>query len=296
MTRLRIKVLVAVLGVASLVTTACGSDSGKAKGPSLTALGKKLPASIQKSGVIRVGSDIEYPPIEFFKEGTKTVQGVDYDLAQAMGKVLGVKFSFINDTDFAGIIGAMNSGRFDIIMSAMNVTAERRASGVDFIDYFLAGSSMIVKKGNPSQINTLDDLCGKTVAVQKGTIQETDIVTPQVAKCSAAGKPLTVLALEKDADALQQVSIDRAVANLEDFPVAAYNALTSGGGKDFEVVGSQIGAGPYGIAVPATQPALRDALRAALQAVIASGQYDHIMEKWNVAAGALKTADLNGGS
>jgi polar amino acid transport system substrate-binding protein len=294
MTRPRLRVLVAVLGATGLTLTACGSSSTSSS--ALTALGKTLPASIQKSGVIRVGSDIEYPPIEFFKTGTTTVKGVDYDLALAMGKELGVKFTFTNDTDFAGIIGAVNAGRFDIVMSAMNDTAARRGNGVDFIDYFLAGSSIIVKKGNPSKIASVDDLCGKSAAVQKGTIQDTDILTPQVAKCQAAGKPLNVLSFEKDADALQQVSTGRAVANVEDFPVAAYNAQTSGGGKDFEVVGQQIGAGPYGIAVPSSQTALRDALQAALKAVIKSGQYDHIMEKWNVAAGALKTAALNGGS
>jgi len=294
MTRSRLKVLIAALLVGSMVLTACGDDDDSS-GTKLTALGENLPDAIKESGVIRVGSDIEYPPIEFFKEGTKQVQGVDYDIAQAMGKELGVTFKFTNDTDFAGMIGSLKSGRYDIIMSAMNDTAERRGNGVDFIDYFLAGSSMIVKKGNPNKITELDDLCGTTVAVQKGTIQETEILTPQVAKC-ASSKPLNVLAFEKDADALQQVKTGRAVANLEDFPVAAYNALTSGGGDDFEVVGQQIGAGPYGIAVPTTQTVLRDAIQAALKAVIASGDYDHIMEKWNVADGALKTAALNGGA
>ena len=295
MMRPQLKVFGAILAAAAMVLTACGSSGDKKVG-TLTPLGDKLPASIQKSGVIRVGSDIEYPPIEFFKEGTKTVQGLDYDLAQAMGQALGVKFTFTNDTDFAGIIGAMNSGRFDIIMSAMNDTAERRGKGVDFIDYFLAGSSIIVKKGNPSKIASVDDLCGKTIAVQKGTIQETDIITPQVAKCAAAKKPLTVLALEKDADALQQVSTGRAVANLEDSPVAGYNAGTSGGGNDFEVVGDKIGAGPYGLAVPTKSTQLRDALQAALKAVIADGSYDTILAKWHIEAGALKTAELNGGS
>ncbi|MEY2468817.1 MAG: polar amino acid transport system substrate-binding protein [Actinomycetota bacterium] len=295
MTRPRLKVLIIAMLIGAMTLTACGDDDNS-PGTKLTALGEKLPNSIKQSGVIRVGSDIEYPPIEFFKEGTKEVQGVDWDLAQAMGKELGVTFKFTNDTDFAGIIGAMNSGRFDIIMSAMNDTAERRGQGVDFIDYFLAGTSMIVKKGNPSKIETVDDLCGETVSVQKGTFQETDILTPQVAKCQTAGKPLNLLSFEKDADALQQVKTGRSVANLEDFPVAAYNALISGGGNDFEVVGDQLEVGRYGIAVPASNTALREALRAALRAIIKSGEYDHIMEKWNVAKGALKTAELNGGS
>ncbi len=292
------KTLVVVVALLASLGAACGSDSDgdKKAAVELTALGKTLPDSIQKSGVIRVGSDIEYPPIEFYEEGTKTIHGVDWDIAQAMGKELGVTFKFTNDTDFKGLIGSLNSGRYDIIMSAMNDTSERRGNGVDFIDYFLAGSSMLVKKGNPKKIESVDSLCGTTVAVQKGTVQETDILGPQVTKCAASGKPLEVLTFEKDADAVQQVLNGRAVANLEDFPVAAYNALTSNNGKDFEVAGEQIGSGPYGIAVPSTQPALRDALQNALKAIIASGRYDEILAKWNVTAGALKTAALNGGA
>ena len=293
--------LVATVTLA-VTLAACGSSSKSDSGSSNTTtaggnLFSKLPSAIQASKQLRVGSDIEYPPIEFFKEGTTEVQGVDYDLAQAMAAKLGVTVKFINDTDFAGIIGALQAGRFDLIMSAMNDTAERRANGVDFIDYFTAGTSIIVKKGNPKGIQTLDDLCGNTVAVQKGTVQDTDVITPQIAKCKTAGKQLTVLRFEKDTDALQQVKNGRAIANFEDFPVAAYNAKTSGGGNDFDAVNVPgIDPGNYGIATLKDNTGLRDALQAALKAIIADGTYDQILQKWNVSAGALKTAQINGGS
>jgi polar amino acid transport system substrate-binding protein len=280
--------------VASLTLAACGGGGSGTKS-GLTDLGKKLPKAIQDAGVIKVGSDIEYAPIEFFKENTKIAQGLDVDIANAMAAKLGVKAQFIDDTDFAGIILALRSGRFDIVVSAMNDTAERRGKGVDFIDYFRAGTSVLAKKGNPLNIQSLDDLCGKTVAVQKGTVQETDIIAPQQGKCTAAGKPkIDVLTFEKDTDALQQVKTGRAVADLEDFPVAAYNETTSP--NDFQVVGTPgFEAGQYGIAVPKEQTKLRDALQAALKAVITDGTYDSILKKWNLAGGALKTAPLNGG-
>jgi polar amino acid transport system substrate-binding protein len=184
-----------------------------------------------------------------------------------------------------------------MVMSAMNDTAERRGKGVDFVDYFKAGSSILVQKGNPKKIQGLDDLCGQTVAVQKGTVQDTDILTPQEATCRKAGKALSVLRMEKDTDALQQVKNGRAVANVEDFPVAEYNAQTSGNGSDFEVVGSQVGdVGLYGIAIPHTNTQLVNAVQAALKAAIADGSYDKVLQKWNVSAGALTTAGINGGS
>jgi len=289
---------------ALLLASACGKDSKpKAAETSTSAssaastLFSKLPADIQSRKELRVGSDIEYAPIEFYKEGTQQTQGLDWDVAQAMGAKLGVTVTFVDDTDFAGIIGALQAGRFDVVMSAMNDTAERRGKGVDFIDYFRAGSSILVQKGNPKAVKGLDDLCGTTVSVQKGTTQDTDILTPQVAKCQAAKKALNVLRFEKDTDALQQVKVGRAVADLEDFPVAAYNAKTSGGGKDFDVVAGQVGdIGSYGIAVPSKNTALRDTLQAALKAAIDDGTYDRILAGWNVAAGALKTAAINGGS
>jgi polar amino acid transport system substrate-binding protein len=247
--------------------------------------------------VLRVGSDIEYAPIEFYKENGQDPQGLDVDLAQALGAKLGMTVTFVNDTDFAGIIGALRAGRFDIVMSAMNDTAERRGKGVDFIDYFRAGSSILVQKGNPKQVKGLDDLCGATVAVQKGTTQDTDILTAQETKCRTAGRPLNVLRFEKDIDALQQVKNGRAVADLEDFPVAAYNAATSAGGNDFDVVPQQVGeVGVYGIAVPTDNSALRDKLRDALRAIIDDGTYDRILTRWNITAGALKTAAVNGAS
>jgi polar amino acid transport system substrate-binding protein len=298
-----------VVGVAVLAgflaAPACGKDSKpKAQAPAsttassaATSLFSTLPADLRSSKQLRVGSDIEYAPIEFYKEGTQQTEGLDWDLAQAMGAKLGVTVSFVDDTDFAGIIGALQAGRFDIVMSSMNDTAERRGKGVDFIDYFKAGSSILVQKGNPKGIKTLDDLCGSTVSVQQGTTQDTDILTPQVAKCQAAKKPLNVLRFEKDTDALQQVKNGRAVADLEDFPDAAYNAQTSWAGKDFDVVAGQVGAvGSYGIAVPSKNTALRDSLQAALKAIIADGTYAKILANWNVSAGSLTTAAVNGGS
>jgi polar amino acid transport system substrate-binding protein len=294
-------VIVALTLIAT--TAACGSSSKQAQpaGPTTTttsaALFARLPAAIAARRELKVGSDIEYAPIEFFKEGTEEVQGLDYDVAQALGGKLGVKVAFVNDTDFAGIIGALQAGRFDIIMSAMNDTAERRGKGVDFIDYFSAGSSILVQKGNPKAIKGIDDLCGSKVAVQKGTTQDTDILTPEEPKCRTAGKALNVLRFEKDSDALQQVKIGRVAADLEDFPVAAYNAKTSGGGADFDVVAGQVGSvGLYGIAVPSSATQLRDVLQAALKAIIQDGTYDGILKQWGVTAGAVTAATVNGGS
>lgn len=294
------------LGLALLVAACGGNDdkggSGNTGGGSKasptgakeSSLAAQLPDSIRSAGAIKVGSDVAYAPVEFFDTDGTTVIGIDPDLAKAMGDKLGVKFQFTNAT-FDGLIPAVRSKRFDLVMSAMSDNQKRQAE-LDFVDYFNAGTSILVKKGNPENINTLNDLCGKTVALQRGTTQE-DVAKAQQAKCTAAGKgQIKLLTFDKDTDALLQIKGGRAVADMNDFPVAAYNAKTSGGGSDFEVVGEQIEAGPYGIGVRKEDTQLRDALQAALKAIIADGTYDKVLEKWNVSKGALKTADINGGS
>ncbi len=80
-----------------------------------------------------------------------------------------------------------------------------------------------------------------------------------------------------------------------DFPVAAYAVKTSGGGKDFQIVGGQVEAAPYGIAVAKSNTQLRDALQAALNAVIKSGEYEKILQKWGAQDGAVKESVINGG-
>jgi polar amino acid transport system substrate-binding protein len=219
--RLRKPLVALALLTVAAAGVSCKSKSTATTTPSGTSstatLFAKLPAAIQASKEIKVGSDVAYAPIEFFKEGTQ-VQGVDYDFGQALGSKLGVKVTFVN-APFDGQPAALKAKRFDMVMSARTDTKTRQGE-VDFVDYFTAGTALLVQKGNPKNINSLDDLCGKTVALEKGTTQA-DVADGQATKCQTAGKAtVNVLKLDKDTDALQQLKIGRSDADLNDFPVA----------------------------------------------------------------------------
>jgi polar amino acid transport system substrate-binding protein len=289
--------LPALAAAAALVLSGCGGSSGwdnpTVAEPSDAGapLAASLPQAVRDAGVLKVGSDVAYAPVEFFDTDNKTVIGIDPDIAKALEAQLGIKLTFQNGT-FDGLITSLRSKRIDLIFSAMSDTPERQKS-IDFVDYFTAGTSILVKKGNPDKINSVDDFCGKTIALQRGTTQD-DVATAQQAKCKTAGKSLKVLKFDRDTEALLQVKQGRAVADMNDFPVAAYNAKTSSGGNDFEVVGEQIEAGPYGIGVRKTDTQLRDALKQAMQAIIDNGEYAKILEKWNVKQGAVSAATVNG--
>jgi polar amino acid transport system substrate-binding protein len=285
-----------LLAALPLALTACGSsnDNSTVSAPpsgssSAAPLANLLPADVKAKGKLVVGSDISYAPVEF-KDDSGKVVGIDPDLAAALGKQLGITLEFQNAT-FDGLITSLTSKRIGLIMSAMSDNKKRQAS-VDFVDYFNAGTSIIVAKGNPKGIQSLDDFCGKTVALQRGTTQD-DVATTQQAKCKTSGKSLTVLKFDTDPEALLQIKQGRAVADMNDYPVAAYTAKTD---PSFEVVGQQIQAGPYGIAVPKDQTQLRDAIQKAMQALIDNGEYASILAKWQVTQGAIKTATVNAGT
>ncbi|CAM5431258.1 ABC transporter substrate-binding protein [Streptomyces canus] len=307
----RLAAVGAIAVAGALILTGCGDQTDKSSDSSTSdssassaPLASKLPADIRKAGVIKVGSDIAYPPVEFMQSG-KAV-GIDPDVADALGKQLGVKFDFQNGK-FAQLIVGLQSNRFNVIMSAMNDTKDRQSgidsdtgkkvgNGIDFVDYFTAGTSILVQKGNPKGIKSLDDLCGKVVALQQGTTSE-GIAKEQSKKCTKDGKKaITLQTFDTDPEALLRLKQGASVADLNDFPVAAYNAKTSGGGDDFEVVGEQIEAGPYGIGVSKENTQLRDAIQAAMNAIIKNGEYTKILEKWNVTDGAVTEAKINGGS
>ena len=97
------------------------------------------------------------------------ITGFDYDIAQALGAVLGVKFEFVQTT-FDDTIPSLQAGKNDIIMSAMYDQLKRRED-VDFVDYAWDGTSLLVLKGNPEGITGLDSLAGKTVGCERGTTQ-----------------------------------------------------------------------------------------------------------------------------
>src|SRR4029453_10276033 len=250
---------------------------------------------------IRVGSDISYAPVEFYDafapdvldrpvgEPDPQVRGIDPDLATELGRKLGVRFSFVN-TAFDELIPSLQDGKFDVIISSMTATPER-ARAISFLEYFQAGPSILVPKGNPERIRAMGDLCGVTVTLQAGTIHE-ELVAAQQPDCGT--RPIKARPLESGTQVVLEVKFGRAAAALADFPVAAYNAKVSGQGRDFQVVGEQIDPGPYGIGLRNDDAALQSVLQSALREIIADGSYDRVLIKWNVADGALKSAEMTG--
>ncbi|MFD5692205.1 ABC transporter substrate-binding protein [Streptomyces rubiginosohelvolus] len=260
-------------------------------------LHESLPDAVKKSGTVRVATDVPYAPFEMFvTEGEKELTGLDYDLGQALGARLGVTFAF-TPQKFDGIVPAIQAGKFDVAMSAMTDNKERQAV-VDFVDYSVSGSGIMVVKGNPEKITTLDDLCGKKVGVQAATNQFDLLKTHQKECAKAGGGEIGIQTFPKDSDAQLALRANKVAAQVLTKPAAGWTAKTADEGQAFEVVDDPAATGGYnaspnGIAISKKLPELTDAIQKALQSLIDDGTATKIFEKYGVASIAVKEATRN---
>lgn len=289
-------VLAGLTLAALLAFAACGDDEEEA--PTATPEGEEEEVALYvctppeagaavegipelSDGVLQVGSDIAYAPIESFDENNNPV-GVDIDLGNCLAQDLGVAVEYLN-LGFDPLIPSIQGGEIDVIMSAMTINPDREQQ-IDFIPYFTAGTGILVPAGNPEGIQTIEDLCGLIVAVQVGTVQVDQLDALNADACAADN--VTVQTFDENPLAVEQLRAGAADANLADSPVALYDALLSDG--ELEVAGEPFEAAPYGIGVRKDSTALNSALTDVLTAIIEDGRYDEILAKWGVEAGAFK--------
>ncbi|MGW0432715.1 ABC transporter substrate-binding protein [Micromonospora sp. NPDC003197] len=291
----------AVLGLAgaALLTVslaACGekeeSDQPGA-GPTVTAaadsaLAAKVPDAIKADGKIVVGTDATYPPAEFLDTDGKTVIGFDAELFTAVAAKLGLKAEFV-PAPFGDIITGVGSGKYEVGVSSFTINDERKGQA-NMVSYYQVGTQWVTKKGNPAGV-TLDNACGKKIAVQKDTIQVDDI-TARSKTCTDAGKPAITIDQFPGQDAATAAVVSgKDDAMLADYPVGVY-AVTKAEGQ-LELLDKMYEAAPYGIVVAKDQTAFAEAVRDATKALITDGTYQKILEKWQVADGAITDPAIN---
>jgi polar amino acid transport system substrate-binding protein len=260
------------LGLAGTAVTV--TSEGEASASSIS-----VPAAY-KSG-IKVAMDASYPPDEFLKNGK--VVGFDADLAQALGKVLGVKMDLVN-VPFDTIIAGVEGGKYGIGNSSFTDTKERQKA-VDFVDYFMAGEAFYESSSSHTVFNGLKSLCGHSVSVETGTTEETDALK-QAKHCA-----VKVKSFENQDEANLAVSDHEVDVGFADSQVAAYIVHLSNG--QFKLTGKPFETAPYGFIV-AKGTGLEQPLYQAVKAIMANGQYKKVLDKWGVEAGAVSAPKING--
>ncbi|HEY7142686.1 MAG TPA: ABC transporter substrate-binding protein [Streptosporangiaceae bacterium] len=286
----------AAVSVTALLAAGCGSGNNTAAStPSpqqsqaeVSSIAAQVPASIKAKGTLTVAADATYAPNEFIAPDGSTVIGMDADMSKAIGQVLGLKVTMVNAT-FDTIIPGLVSGKYDLGVSSFTDTREREKT-VDFVTYFKAGTSFYVKASSGPAIASLADLCGRKVAVEKGTTQQDD-AQAQAVKCRAAGKPAVTVQVFNDQNAVNlALTSGRADVAMADSPVAAYQVRLSKG--VLKLAGPPYSTEPYGIAIPKNNGMAKPVL-AAVQHLIADGTYMRILTRWGVQSGAISRPAIN---
>ena len=260
---------------ATLAVSGCsaGSDSGSSESTSAASgasekvdeIANTVPEAIKSSGKLIVGVNIPYAPNEF-KDPSGKIVGFDVDLVNAVAATLGLTPEY-READFAKIIPSIQGDTFNIGMSSFTDTKEREQT-VDFVTYFSAGILWAQRPGEPIDPN---NACGKKVAVQATTTEETDELPAKSKACTDAGKPaIDIIKFDGQDAATNAVVLGQADAMSADSPVTAY-AIKQSNGK-LEAAGEIADAAPYGWPVKKDSP-LAQSLKQALEHLIENGNY-----------------------
>jgi polar amino acid transport system substrate-binding protein len=291
--------LLGLVLVVALVAAGCG-DKGDAGGGSTgttaaaapavdEALAAKVPDAVKSDGKIVIGTDSSYPPNEFLDTDGKTVIGWEVDLFNAIAAKLGLKTEW-QSAVFDAIIPGIESGKYEMGVSSFFITDDRKKQA-DMVSYYNVGTQWLTKKGNPNGIQP-DAACGKKVAVQTNTAQDTDDLAKRQEKCKSEGKPaITVDRYQRQDQATASVVSGKDDATLADSPVMAYAVKQTNG--QLELLGDAYDTYFYGSVIKQGQDEFAQAVADAVKALIADGTYKTILEKWGVEAGAIDNSAVN---
>ena len=218
-----------------------------------------------QGNVLRVGTDATFPPMEFVENDKRT--GFDVDLVEALAKTMGKQIEWI-DIDFKGLIPGLISKRFDMAVSAIYITDERKKV-VDFTDPYYAGGLVVLTKSGNTAIRKLSDLDGKKVTVQVGT--------KSVGYLQEHYPKVQRVEVEKNQEMFNLVDIGRADAAVTGKPAAYQYVRTRPG---MRVLDEQLTTEEYGMALRKDEPELTKSINAALAKLKADGTYAAIVKKW----------------
>ena len=223
---------------------------------------------VRQKGELTIATDATYPPFEFKQNGTLT--GFDVELGGEIGKELGVKVNFLS-LEWAGVLGALESGKCDLVMSGVTITDERKNKGYLFSrPYFLSGQT-IARRKNDNRINSINDLKDKTASVQAETTGQFALQRIGVTKDH-------ILKFDQLQDGLTDTRNGKSDATVADLPALKY--ILRQGYPELELIGGAFVQENLGIVAWKTAPELRDAVNNALAKIMADGRYAALYQKW----------------
>lgn len=308
--RIRTGVAVTAAALPLLALTACGSGGAVTEGagqpagaasaaPSADVTGdvrtdakiaKLLPDAVRERGTLRLASSVGAPPSAFHPSTSSAEPaGLDIDIADAVGRVLGVDLQR-QEASFEAILPALESGKFDVGTGNFGVTEERRRT-IDFVTYINDGQGFSVRKDERDlkRVNGLKDLCGKAVGVGAGTTFETTLDANKKVCAEAGRKPYDVKVYAENAAALTSLQQGRIDVIMSTINGLRYQAAQPAAGVKFLGEFHRL---DVGFALKKGSP-LAKAFQAAVNKLIDDGTYGKILKKWGTEKSALTTSRIS---
>ncbi|MBO8162806.1 MAG: transporter substrate-binding domain-containing protein [Brevibacillus sp.] len=245
---------------------ACGQQQSSG-GTNESAASDEVLNKIKETKTLVAGTDATFQPFEY-KNAQNEYEGFDIDLIRAVAAELGAEKVEFVDTEFKGLIPGLQGKKFDIIVSAMYITDERKKT-IDFSDsYYPGGLAIMVKKDN-NTIKGIDDLKGKKVSVQIGT--------KSVSFLKENYPDIQLVEVEKNVEMFLELESGRVDAVVTGGPAAKVYAKNNGTVK---VLDEPLTKEEYGYGIRKENQAFREAVNKALQTLKENGKYQEIVEKW----------------
>jgi ABC-type amino acid transport substrate-binding protein len=246
---------------------ACGS-SESTKGA--VGEGKKesseVLAKIKNEGVINIGIEGAYPPFNYFDDNNKLI-GFDVEIANEITKRMGVKPNYV-PTPWDTIIGGLVTKKYDIILSSMAITEERKQK-VDFADpYYHTGAQLFINEDHTKITDPEKELKGKKIGVSIGTTFEK----------KAIELGAEIVTYKNDLLSFQDLANKRLDGVITDKAVGS--RMIKEKSYPFKAVGDMLLQDAAGIALNKNEEELRNEINKHLEDMMADGTYAEISEKW----------------
>jgi ABC-type amino acid transport substrate-binding protein len=250
-------------------------------------------AEIQRRGTLRVGLDASFPPFETI-DASGQIVGLDVDIAQAIAADLGVEVELVN-IGFDGLYDALLARRVDLIISGLPYDPRWTKDVAYTSNYFNAGQVLVVRADDQA-INTVEDLAGRTVAVEWGSQAEMEgrrlVQTPpspsgrgergegETSNTSPPSPSLTLLRQETAAAALDATVNHQADAAIVDAPSAFSVLIPSLKGAEGLRIVTYLTDEWYAAAVHIQSRELLGVVNQTLARLEESGRVDKLQQKW----------------
>ncbi len=232
-------------------------------------------SGLLQEGKLTAGSDLIYPPYNYLENGE--AKGFDADVLALIAPHMNVTVEFI-DTRFASLIPGIRAQRYDMIASALYVTAER-AKVIDYVPYALSGASLIVRADSAASPQGPEDLCGSRVGSQQGAAWLPSMNAFSQEKCG--DKPIVIQEFGTSAEAGQALFSNGVDVQIVDAGVGKA-AVDASAGRLKVASNELLYPIVIGFGFAKGNTALTQAVEDGLAAIRKSGEYQTLLTQYNL--------------